>query len=155
MHFASGLLEPGKRCVIARDALHLRRRLPHRLDVLLQQLPLHPCIRHLSRQSRLRDLLHEPQRTHLTLPVADVLGLDLDQRHARVVGGAVVDAIAEVAEPGGGALGVEVLDAGVRVGGRGGGAGDGDPVLRGGVLEGDLGGLVVVEVGELVGVLVG
>ena len=66
-----------------------------------------------------------------------------------------MDTVAEVAEPGRRALGVEVLDAGVVVGGGDGGAGDGDPVLGGGVLEGDLGGFVVIEVGELVGVLVG
>lgn len=66
-----------------------------------------------------------------------------------------MDAIAEVAEPGRRALGVEVLDAGVVVGGGDGGAGDGDPVLRRGVLERDLGRLVVFEVGEFVGVVVG
>ena len=62
--------------------------------------------------------------------------------------------VTQIAEPGGGALGVEVFDAGVVVGGGDGGAGDGDPVLGGGVLEGDLGGLVGGEVGELGGVLV-
>lgn len=66
-----------------------------------------------------------------------------------------MDAIAEVAEPGRRGLGVEVLDAGVVVGGGDGGAGDGDPVLGRGVLERDLGRLVVFEVGEFVGVVVG
>lgn len=66
-----------------------------------------------------------------------------------------MDAVAQVAEPGGDALGVEVFDAGVGIGGRGDGAGDGDPVLGGGVLEGELGRLVVFEVGEFGGVLVG
>ena len=69
--------------------------------------------------------------------------------------GAGVDAIAEITEPGGGAAGVEVFDAGVVIGGGDDGAGDGDPVLGGGVLEGELGGLVVGEVGEFVGVFVG
>lgn len=64
-------------------------------------------------------------------------------------------AVADVAEPGRRALVVELLDAGVVVGGGDDGAGDGDPVLRGAVLEGDLGGLVFREVGEFGGVLVG
>ena len=63
--------------------------------------------------------------------------------------------ISQVSEPSGCAFGVEVFDAGVVVGGRDDSAGDGGPVLRGGVLEGELGGLVVGEVGEFVGVLVG
>ena len=62
--------------------------------------------------------------------------------------------VTQIAEPGRGALGVEVFDARVVVGGGDGGAGDRDPVLGGGVLEGDLGGLVGGEVGEFVGVLV-
>ena len=64
-------------------------------------------------------------------------------------------AVAEVAEPGGRALGVEVFDAGVVVGGGDGGAGDGDPVLGRGVLEGDLGGFGGGQVGEFGGVFVG
>lgn len=63
--------------------------------------------------------------------------------------------VSQISEPSGGAFGVEVFDARVVVGGRDDGAGDGGPVLRGGVLEGELGGLVVGEVGEFVGVLVG
>lgn len=118
-------------------------------------MPLNPRIRHLTRDGRLPHLLQKPQHTNLALPVANILGLDLDQAHAWVVGGAIVDAIAEVAEPGRRGLGVEVLDAGVVVGGGDGGAGDGDPVLRRGVLERDLGRLVVFEVGEFVGVVVG
>ncbi len=66
-----------------------------------------------------------------------------------------MDTVAQVAEPGGRAFGVEVLDAGVVGGGGGDGAGDGDPVLGGGVLKGDEGGFVVGEVGEFVGVDVG
>lgn len=66
-----------------------------------------------------------------------------------------MDAVAEVAEPGLDAFGIEVLDAGVVVGSRDDGAGDGDPVLGGGVLEGELGGFVLVDVGEFGGVLVG
>lgn len=63
--------------------------------------------------------------------------------------------IPEIAEPGGGAFGVEIFDAGVVVGGRDDGAGDGDPVLRRGVLEGEQGGGVGGEIGEFVGVGVG
>ena len=66
-----------------------------------------------------------------------------------------MDAVAQVAEPGGRAFGVEVFDAGVVVGGGDDAAGDGDPVLRGGVLKGELGGGVGGEVAEFVGVFVG
>ena len=66
-----------------------------------------------------------------------------------------MDAVTEVAKPGGDGFGIEVLDAGVVVIRRDDGAGDGDPVLRGGVLEGELGGFVVGDVGELGRVLVG
>ena len=64
-------------------------------------------------------------------------------------------AVAQIAEPGRGAFGVEVLDARVIVGGGDDGAGDGGPVLGGGILEGDLGSLVVGEVAEFGGVGVG
>ena len=66
-----------------------------------------------------------------------------------------MDAVTKVAEPGGCAFGVEVFDAGILGGGGGDGAGDGNPVLGGGVLEGELGGLVVGEVREFVRVLIG
>lgn len=66
-----------------------------------------------------------------------------------------MDAVAQIAEPCSKAFGVEGFDAGVVVGGGGDGAGDGDPVLRRGVLEGELGGFVVGDVGEFVGVGVG
>ena len=66
-----------------------------------------------------------------------------------------MDAIAQIAEPSGCAFGIEIFDAGVRVGGGGHRAGDGDPVLGGRVLEGQVGGLVVGEVFKFVGVLVG
>ena len=130
-------------------------RLPHRLNILLHQLPLHPRIRHTPRQTRLGHLLQKPQTTNRALPIADVCGLELDNGHAGVLVGAVVDAVAQVAEPGGGGCGVEVFDAGVVVGGGDDGAGDGDPVLRRGVLEGELGGFVVGEVGEFGRVFVG
>lgn len=44
-------------------------------------------------------------------------------------------AVAQVAEPGRDGFGVETFNAGVRGGGGGDSAGDGDPVLSGGVLE--------------------
>ena len=135
--------------------IHLRRRLPHRLNILLQKLPLKPRIRHTPRQTRLRHLLQEPQTAHRTLPIRNIPRLQLNERHARIVRRAVVDAIAQVAEPGGRALGVEGFDAGVVVGGGGDGAGDGDPVLGGGVLEGELGGFGVGDVGEFGGVFIG
>ena len=120
-----------------------RRRLPHRLNIVRQELPLRPRVRHFPRQRRLRHLLQKAQSPNRGLPVADVIRLDLNERHTRVLRGAVMDAVTEVAEPGGGAFGVEVFDARVVVGGCGGGAGNGDPVLGGGVLESDLGGFVV------------
>ena len=80
--------------------------------------------------------------------------LDLDERHPRILRRPVMYSVTQVAEPSRDALGVEVFDAGVVVGGCDGGAGDGDPVLGGGILKGDLGGLVGGEVGEFGGVLV-
>ena len=132
-----------------------RRHLPHGLDILLRQPPLHPRVRHLPRQARLRHLLHEAQGAHRGLPVADVLGPELNDGHARVLGRAVVHAVAQVAEPGRRAFGVELLDARVVVRGRDHGAGDGDPVLGGGVLEGEVGRWVAGQVGEFVRVRVG
>lgn len=120
-----------------------RRRLPHRFNILGQKLSLKPRIRHLPRQCRLRHLLQEPQTAHRSLPIADVIRLDLNERHAWIIRGAVVHAVAQVSEPGAGEFGGEVFDAGVVVGSCCGGAGDGDPVLVGGVLKGDLGGFVV------------
>ena len=131
------------------------RRLPHRLDILLIKLPLHPRIRHLPSQTRLGHLLQKPQSANRSFPIANMLCLDLNKRHARVLRRTIVDAVAQVTEPGGRAFGVEVLDTGVVGRGGHGGAGDGDPVLRGGVLKGDEGGFVVGEVGEFVGVDVG
>ena len=64
-----------------------------------------------------------------------------------------MDPVAQVPEPGAQASVVELLDARVRVGDGGGFARDADPVLRGAVLERDLAGLGVFEVGELLGVL--
>ena len=60
--------------------------------------------------------------------------------------------IAQIAKPSFSSSAPEVLDAGIVVGSRGRDASDADPVLGGGVLEGELGGLVVGEVGEFVGV---
>ena len=133
----------------------LRRRLPHGLNILLLKLPLKPRIRHRPRQTRLRHLLQKPQSPHRALPIRNITRLELNERHARIVRRAVVDAVAQVAEPGGRGFGVEGLDAGVVVGGRDDGAGDGDPVLGGGVLEGELGGVGAGEVGELGRVFVG
>ncbi len=134
-------------------------RLPHDLDILLQKLPLIPRVGHTPHQSRLRHLLKKPNARHLTLPISDILRFDLDERHARIVGAAVVaavvDAVAQVAEPGRGGLAVDLLDAGVVVGGGGDGARDGSPVLRGAVLEGNLGGIVVFDVREFGGVFGG
>ena len=63
-------------------------------------------------------------------------------------------AVAEVAEPGRKGLAVELFDAGVVGGGGDRCAGDGGPVLRRRVLECDLGGLVVGDVGEFGAVFV-
>lgn len=49
----------------------------------------------------------------------------------------------------------EVLDARIFVRARGYFAGDGNPVLRGAILEGELSGLVILQVGEFVAVGVG
>ena len=63
--------------------------------------------------------------------------------------------IAQIAEPSARAFAVELLDAGVVVGGCDDSTGHGHPVLRGAVLEGDLCGFVLLEVGEFSRVLVG
>ncbi len=129
--------------------------LPHSLNVLLHQLPLIASIGHTAHQSSLRHLLCKTEARYRALPIADVLRLDLDKRHTRVVSGTIVDAVAQVAKPGGDWLAVELLDAGVVVGGCGDGTGDGNPILRGAVLEGDLRGLIVLDVGEFGGVFIG
>ena len=64
-------------------------------------------------------------------------------------------AVAQIAEPGRDGLAVELFDARVAVGGCRAGTGDGDPVLRGGVLEGYLRGGVGGKVAEFLGVVVG
>lgn len=132
-----------------------RRCLPHSLNIVLTKLPLNARIRHLPRQTRLRHLLNKTQTPDRTLPIRDIFSLKIDDSHTRIFIGAIVDAIAKITEPGCGSFGVEVLDARVVVGGGDDGAGDGDPVLRRGVLEGELGGWVVGEVGEFGGVFVG
>ena len=63
--------------------------------------------------------------------------------------------VSEIAKPRTGAFAVELLDPGVVVASRDSGAGNGDPVLGAAVLEGDLDGLVVVNVHEFVRVRVG
>ena len=108
-----------------------RRRRPHRLNILLHQLPLHARISHLPREARLCDLLHKPQSPNRSLPIADILSLELNDGHARVIRSAIMDTIAQIAEPSGCAFGIEIFDSGVRVGGGGYGAGNGDPVLGG------------------------
>ena len=127
----------------------------HLLDILLRKFSLHPRVGHLPRQRPHTHLFHEPQGRDRAFPVRDVLRLDLDQRHARVLRGAGVHAVPQIAEPGAQARVVDLLDAGVLVGDGGGGAADADPVVGAGVLEGDLDRLFVLEVGELLRVLVG
>ena len=129
------------------------RRLPHLLNITLPKLPVQPRTRHTARQRPHRHLLRKPQRRHRALPIHNVLTLHLDQRHARILRRAGVDAVAQVAEPGAQAGVIELLDARVRVGHGGGFARDAGPVLRGAVLERDLACLGVLEVGELLGVL--
>ena len=66
-----------------------------------------------------------------------------------------MDSITQIAEPGVDALAVNLLDARVVVGNCDGLAGDADPIHVAGVLESDLGGLVVLEVFKFLGVVVG
>ena len=106
-------------------------------------------------QDRHPYLLHEAESAHGCFPVADVLGLELDQRHTRVLWSTRMHAIAQVAHPGAENLAVERLDARVVVGGLGAGSRDRDPILIGRVLEGDLCGGTVRKIGELLGVGVG
>jgi hypothetical protein len=84
------------------------------------------------------------------------LRLDLNQLHPGILGPASVHAIAQVSEPGFGALGPDLFDARVRVVGRDALAGHGDPVLVAGVEEGDVCfGRSVFEVVEFLAVGVG
>ena len=129
--------------------------LSHLLHIPFLKLPLHPIIRHLTRHHRHPHLLEETKTAHRTLPIADVFGREFNQRHARIFGAAGVYAVAQVAEPGADGLAVELFDARIVVGFLGAGSGDGDPILRRGVLEGYLRGGVVGEVGEFLGVGVG
>lgn len=101
------------------------------------------------------NLLNEAWESRGTLPVGDVVGLDLNQGHAGVLGHAGVYSIAQIAEPGVDTLAVDLLDARIVIGGCDGLARDADPGHIAGVLKGDLGSLVVLEIRELLGVLVG
>ena len=63
--------------------------------------------------------------------------------------------VTEIAKPRIGAPGVQLLDPGIRVTGRGDCAADADPVLRATVLERDLGRLILFDIGEFLAVTIG
>ena len=129
-------------------------RLPQGLNVLALKPPVQPSHSDLSRRRRNSRLFHETHTAHSALPMRDISRLQFDEGDAWVIGGGIVDAIAQVAVPDGRALAEQFLDAGV--GGAGAGrAGNGGPILGGGVLEGELDGGGVFEVVELVRVIVG
>lgn len=129
--------------------------LPHLLDILLQKLPRHTSLCDLSGDTCLRGLLHEPQAADGALPIADILSLDLDQRHPRVFRSTSMHPIAKIAKPGIRAPTVKLFDPRIGAAGRGNGAADADPVLRAAVLECDLCRLVVLDISELFAVSIG
>lgn len=133
----------------------LGRLVPRRLDVLFHQAAVNACICNLAGQACLSDLLDEADAGRSALPVGDVLGLDLDQCHAGIFWAAGVHAVTQIAKPGIDTFAVDLLDTGIGVVGRGALASDADPVLGAGVLEGDLSGLVMFEIFELLRVDVG
>ena len=91
------------------------------------------------------------ERARFGLVVGNVLRPDLDQADARVFGGAVVLAVAQVAKPGLHRGRVQLLDAGVVVvAGELGGAGDADPVRRLRVHKAQVDNLLAPDVLELV-----
>lgn len=129
--------------------------LPRMLEILLCQLSLHPGGGDLARHAchcYLRQKTHAGDRA---LPVRNIIGLELDQRHSGVARRPIVHPISQVPEPCTRAFAVDFFDSRVFVVGHGNLATHADPVLAGGVLEGHLGRLVVFKIGELFGMGVG
>lgn len=83
------------------------------------------------------------------------VGLDLNERHSRVLGSTSVHTITQVPKPRRRSLAVDLLDARVRVAGRGRASSHTDPVLCATVLERQSHYLVLLEVVELLAVRVG
>jgi len=101
------------------------------------------------------NLLQKPQRGDFLLPIHDKLALNLNEAHSGIFPRAVVDTVLQIAEPRTDCRTVQLLDPRIVVAGRGGGARDGDPVLGFTVLNRDLDFLVLLDVLELLGMLVG
>ena len=135
-------------------AQHLVRRRPPRLDLLLANLP---------QLVHRRGLACDGALCHIGNLANHVLGrdgivscnhIDADDTNAGVLRAAVVDAVAQVAEPGL-ELGAVVLLDQVAIGYDGGSAADRGPVARGAVEERDVDVLVRLEVIGLAGLRIG
>ena len=83
------------------------------------------------------------------------LGLYFDQTHSWVLCTAIVYAVSHITEPCGSASAPNFLDPRIGVGSSGGCARHGDPILRLGVLEGNIDFLVGFDILEFLGVRVG
>lgn len=129
-------------------ALHTIVGRPPLLGLRLGDLPQLVDRRHLARQRTLSDVGHPADKVLGCHAVGDRGGLDADDADSGVVGGAVVDSVAEVANPGLEGWAVVLLDE-ASVGDDLGHAADGGPLARA-VDEGD------VDVGvcrELIGLV--
>lgn len=117
-------------------------------------MSLHPSIGDLARHRSLSHLFDETEGGGRALPVGNVLRLDLDQRHPRVLRPSRMNSVAQVSEPSIGALAVTLLDPRIIVARGDNLASDADPVLCAAVLEGDTCCLVILDILELLGVVV-
>lgn len=125
------------------------------LEILLGQFSLHPGSGNLARHACRCYLGQKAHAGDRALPVRNIVRFKFDQRHSGVAGRPIVHSIAQIPEPCTRSLAVDIFDSRVFIVGHGNLATHADPVLAGRVLEGDLGRLVLFEIGELFGVGVG
>lgn len=129
--------------------------LPGMLEILRCQLSLHPGGGDLARHACHCYLGQKAHAGDRALPVRNVVCLEFDQRHSGVARCPIMHSITQIPEPCTRPLAVDIFDSRIFIAGHGNLATHADPVLAGRVLEGDLGRLVLFEIGELFRVGVG
>lgn len=129
--------------------------LPHALDVFLGELPLISGVGNLARQRRLRDLFQKANTADTVLPISNVLRLDLDHRHPRILRSSSVYSIAQIPEPSTGPFVVDLLDPRLVIARCRHLARDADPILVAAVLESNQGRLFILDIVKLLRVVVG
>ena len=129
--------------------------LPHAFDVFLGEVSLIPSVGNLARQRRLRHLFQKAKTGDTVLPICNVLRLDLDHRHPRILRSSSVYSIAQIPEPSTGPFVVHLLDPRLVIACCRHFARDADPILVAAVLESNQGRLFVLDIFELLRVVVG